>query len=330
MGRASAPGRRRPASAERHRPDARISGADARARGKKERRLRRRHRRRGARQTLGPHVPARREDARDGKAGPAPGRHPRRQAVGAGGGPAGGGCARPGRTPRRRARPALRLEPVDLLELFRAGRGGRQQHDGRPWKVRRRCRASRRPGQGDLPPGAVTPIDDALWRPPGVRARWHVVRHAGRALDHAGAHAGAADGQPARQDRPDQQRRHDPEGQPVCRPGRRASRDLVVRPPERAGGDAESRDRRTVGGRARHARRRRDQHLAQGQGLRLADDRVRDRIPGRADYGRNHGEGRHGAADLLLGSGYRTEWHDLSTPATCSRHGRAACSSEGS
>ena len=77
-------------------------------------------------------------------------------------------------------------------------------------------------------------------------------------------------------------RRIDSEGQPVRRQGRRASRDLVVRPPQHPGGGAPSRDRRAVGNRARHARRRRDQHRAQGQGLRLADDRLRHRIPGRA------------------------------------------------
>ena len=47
-------------------------------------------------------------------------------------------------------------------------------------------------------------------------------------------------------------------------------------------------DRRAVGSRARHARRRRDQHRAQGQGLRLADDRLRHRVPGRPDHRRHH------------------------------------------
>ena len=54
------------------------------------------------------------------------------------------------------------------------------------------------------------------------------------------------------------------------------------RPSQHAGRGAQSGDRRAVGNRARHARRRRDQHRAQGQGLRLADDRLRHRIPGRA------------------------------------------------
>ena len=48
-----------------------------------------------------------------------------------------------------------------------------------------------------------------------------------------------------------------------------------------AGGDAASDHGRAVGSRARHARRRRDQHRAQGQGLRLADDRLRHRVQGR-------------------------------------------------
>ena len=48
-------------------------------------------------------------------------------------------------------------------------------------------------------------------------------------------------------------------------------------------------DRRAVGSRARHARRRRDQHRAQGQGLRLADDRLRHRVSRRPDHRRHHG-----------------------------------------
>ena len=80
-----------------------------------------------------------------------------------------------------------------------------------------------------------------LRRPPGVEPRRHAVRDAGRAIDHAGPHAGAADGQPARQDRPHQRRRHDSERQPVRRQGGRPPRDLVPRPSQRPGRDAPSR-----------------------------------------------------------------------------------------
>ena len=134
-------------------------------------------------------------------------------------------------------------------------------------------------------------------------------------------------GRPARQDRPHQRRRLDPEGQSVRRQGRRAAGDLVARPPQRPGRDAAPDDRRAVGSRARHARRRRDQHRAQGQGLRLADDRLRHRVPGRADHRRHPAAGRHGAAALLLGSGHRAERHGVLHRRRCSRRGRTACSS---
>ena len=52
------------------------------------------------------------------------------------------------------------------------------------------------------------------------------------------------------------------------------------RPSQRPGGDAASGDRRAVGGGARHARRRRGERRAQGQGLRLADDCLRHRVSG--------------------------------------------------
>ena len=101
------------------------------------------------------------------------------------------------------------------------------------------------------------------------------------------------------------------QGQSVRRQGRRAAGDLVVRPPQRAGGDAAPDHRRAVGGRARHARRRRAERVAQGQGLRVADDRLRHRVPGRPDHRRHPAEGGHGAAALLLGSGHRAERHGV-------------------
>ena len=51
--------------------------------------------------------------------------------------------------------------------------------------------------------------------------------------------------------------------------------DLVVRSPQHPGRGAASDDRRTVDRRARRAGRRRAEHPAEGQGLRLADDHLR-------------------------------------------------------
>ncbi len=51
--------------------------------------------------------------------------------------------------------------------------------------------------------------------------------------------------------------------------------------------------------------------VAQGQGLRLADDRVRHRVSGPPDHRRHPAEGGHGAAALLLGSEHRAERHGV-------------------
>ncbi len=59
-----------------------------------------------------------------------------------------------------------------------------------------------------------------------------------------------------------------PKDNPVRGEGQRAGGDVVVRSPQHPVGGAPSHDRRAVGGRARHPRRRRDQHRAQGQGQR--------------------------------------------------------------
>ena len=90
-------------------------------------------------------------------------------------------------------------------------------------RARRQRRATRGHDGSDLPPGAVARFARALRRPPGLRARRHAVRHDGRSIGDAGPAAGAAHGQPDRQDRPHQPRRHRADGQPVRRQGRRAA-----------------------------------------------------------------------------------------------------------
>ena len=67
--------------------------------------------------------------------------------------------------------------------------------------------------------------------------------------------------------------------------------------------------------------------VAQGQGLRLADDRLRHRVRGRADHRRHHRRRRAWSSRSTTGirSSRRAAWR--STRATCSRRGRAACSS---
>ena len=69
---------------------------------------------------------------------------------------------------------------------------------------------------------------------------------------------------------------------------------------------------------------------AQGQGLRLADHRLRHRVPGRADHRRHPAAGGDGAAGLLLGSEHRAERHDVLHRQRSSRRGRATCSSAAS
>ena len=51
--------------------------------------------------------------------------------------------------------------------------------------------------------------------------------------------------------------------------------------------------------------------VAQGQGLRVADDCLRHRVPRRPDHRRHPAAGGHGAAALLLGSGHRAERHGV-------------------
>ena len=86
----------------------------------------------------------------------------------------------------------------------------------------------------------------------------------------------------------------------VGRAGRQAG-NLELRPPQLAGRGAASADRQTLGDRAWAARRRRGQHPAGRQELRLAGDRLRHRLQ-RRENSREHAQGRHGAAGLALGA----------------------------
>ena len=80
-----------------------------------------------------------------------------------------------------------------------------------------------------------------------------------------------------------------------------AARDLVDRPSQRTGRGAASADGQAMDHRAWRPRRGRGQHSGQGQELRLAGHHLRPRLLGGKDRHRR-GQGRIGAADLLLGS----------------------------
>ena len=217
-------------------------------------------------------------------------------------------AARPGRPARPGARPDLRDQPAGLLELHASRRGGRNNTAVARGRVRRRRGgAAARERAGDLPPDA----DAARRRCTSAavsssRATAPCSSRMGERSITRGPHAGAEDGQPARQDRPHQQRRL------ASRRTTRSSARPGVRPEIWSFGHRNVQAAAlhpTTGelweSRARHARRRRGQHRAQGQGLRLADDRLRHRVPGPTDHRRRAGQGGHGAADLLLGPDHR-------------------------
>jgi glucose/arabinose dehydrogenase len=84
----------------------------------------------------------------------------------------------------------------------------------------------------------------------------------------------------------------------------RPARDLVHRPPQPAERGAEPGDRRTLDRGAWRPRRRRGQHPAARQELRLARDLLRGGLFRRQDR-RGHGESRPGAAGPLLGPLHR-------------------------
>ncbi len=137
---------------------------------------------------------------------------------------------------------------------------------------------------------------------------------------------GAGSRQSLRQGRAHPPRRFRAAGQSIRQQGGRQAGNLELRTPQPAGRRNQSGHRQAVDRRARRARRRRGQHSPGGQELRLAGDHLRARLLVLEDRRRN-GQGRHGAADLLLGSLDRTLRHGVLHRRSVSRNGRAACSS---
>ena len=154
----------------------------------------------------------------------------------------------------------------------------------------------------------------------GLRPQRQPLRDRGRPLRPA--RPGAKPGEPPRQGHPHHQRREAGTGQPLHRPVRPRSRNLVARAPQRPGRSAQPVDRGTLDRRAWRAGRRRNQHPAKGKELRLAGHHLRGRLFRREDR-RGNGETGPGAAGLLLGSLDCALGHGSSTRATLSRPGAA-------
>ena len=100
-----------------------------------------------------------------------------------------------------------------------------------------------------------------------------------------------------------------------------------LRPPQRAGRGDQSRDRQAVGARARRQGRRRDQHSAARQELRLAGDRhsASTTTARRSAAASPRCRAWSSRSNTGCRRSRRPAWR--STPAICSRRGRAACSS---
>ncbi len=133
-------------------------------------------------------------------------------------------------------------------------------------------------------------------------------------------------GQPPRKGRAHHPGRKTRPGQPVSGPEGDAAGNLVDWPPQRAGRRSQSGHRPVMDRRARGARRRRDQHSAEGQELRLADHHLRGGLFRREDR-RGHQQAGHGTAGLSTGirPSPRPAWR--STPATSFPPGAATFSS---
>ena len=136
---------------------------------------------------------------------------------------------------------ALPRSPGVARRRAREALAGRQAARGREGAVERR--RHRRPADPGARRDAVRHLDDS-GRP----------RHQLRGLA-----AAAAARQQHGQGAADQRRRIDSEGQPVCRPRRRASGNLRARLPRHPGRRHPSANRQTLDERTRTARRRRDQ-----------------------------------------------------------------------
>jgi hypothetical protein len=257
----------------------------------------------------------RRAASGDGAARSLAGGRGRRPPEPAGGRPAGGGRGRAGRPAGCGAGSRLCQQPHAVLLFFRAraGRCGGQQHRAGP------CAPVRGPHPaggcaGDLQPAPQGGQQPAFRLPhrrghEGRPPRRHAVPDAGRAFS---AHAGRADaGQPPRQDRAYRQGWQRAEGQPLCRPPRRAARDLELRPPQSPGRHAGP-GRAAVDARARPAGRRRDQPAAARAQLRLAGHHLWRAVRRRPDRRGHHGQSGHGAAAAPLDPVDRALGHGLS------------------
>ena len=189
--------------------------------------------------------------------------------------------------------PAFADEPADLLELRRAARRRREQHRGRARQVRRRRGAARRERAGDLPPGAVARLAAALRRPPGVRAatarcssRWASARSPRAACRRSAWTAcsarSSASTPTARSRRTTRSSARQGVRPEIWSFGHRNVQAAALHP---ATGELWEVEHGTRGGDEINI-------VAQGQGLRLADDRLRHRVPGRPDHRRHPAAGR--------------------------------------
>ena len=174
---------------------------------------------------------------------------------------------RPGRPARRGDRPRLRHRPAWVyLELRRSRRRRRQRHRGRARPARRAATRCRR-AHGDLPPAA----QGRRQRPLRLAAR---VRAPTRRCSSRSATASRAARRRTSRSHLGKVVRINRDGSvpadnPFVGAGARPEH-LELRPPQPAGRGAAPDDRRAVGERARPAGRRRAQHRARRQQLRLA------------------------------------------------------------
>ena len=148
----------------------------------------------------------------------------------------------------------------------------------------------------------------------------------GVGIDVSGLAATAAADQRHGQNPEDQCRWIDPEGQPLRRPHRRASRDLCARHSGLAGRGDASPHRSTLAERSRTARRRRDQRGGEGQELRLPDHRLRPRLQRQADQRRQDRAARAWSSRSISGRPTSPRPGLPSTPARAFRRGRVICS----
>ena len=189
--------------------------------------------------------------------------------------------------------PSVPEEPADLLELRRASREQDEQHRGRPRPVRRRRGAEGRERAGDLPPGAVARLDAALRQHGSSSAATarSSSRMGDRSITEGRMQAQKMDsllGKIVRINADGSIPKDNPfVGKEGVRPeiwsfGHRNIQAATLHPTT---GELWEVEHGTRGG--DEAERR-----AQGQGLWLADHRLRHRVPGSADHRRHPGRRR--------------------------------------